>query len=130
MIAFDTNVLLRYLIRDDLEQAEKVKAVVDALEDGERVYISDIVLCESVWVLQGVYGLARHQLGLTLQQLAAARQLAFDSSDRLQRAIQSFAAGRGDFADYMIRERARAAECETVLTFDQVLLDDEMFASP
>ena len=94
------------------------------------MYISDIVLCESVWVLQGVYGLARHQLGLTLQQLAAARQLAFDSSDRLQRAIQSFAAGRGDFADYMIRERARAAECETVLTFDQVLLDDEMFASP
>ena len=128
MIAFDTNVLVRYLIRDDREQAEKVKAVVDSLEDDERVYISDIVLCEAVWVLQSVYGLARDRIELVLRQLAAARQLAFDSSDRLLRATEAF--NKGDFADYLIREQAKHVGCSSVCTFDKAVLEEEMFSSP
>ncbi len=130
MIAFDTNVLLRYLLRDDQVQAAKVKALVDGFADDERVYISDIVLCETVWVLQSVYGLERGRIAGVLRQLAATRQLAFDSSDRLLRATQAFTDGPGDFADYLIREHARKAGCLSVLTFDKAVLSEEMFASP
>ena len=131
MNALDTNVILRYLLRDDAKQARRVKALVDQLDrDGERAYVPDIVLCEVVWVLQSSYGYDRAQIGVVLRALVASRQLAFDSTDRLLRAIQPFEHGKGDFADYLIREYARAAGCDAVRTFDRALLGEEMFVLP
>ena len=42
--------------------------------------------------------------------------------DQLIRALDAYEAGKGDFADYLIREHARAEDCEHVTTFDRVLL--------
>ena len=38
-------------------------------------------------------------------------------------------AGRGDFADYLIREHANEAGCEAVVTFDRVLHRDPGFVA-
>ena len=131
MIALDTNVILRYLLRDDLKQAKKAKSLVERLDrDDERAYVSDVVLCEVVWVLRSAYGVRRDQVGAVLRQLIAARQLTFDSTDRLLRAIRAFDTGKGDFADYVIREHGRDAGCEGVRTFDEALLGEDMFAAP
>ena len=131
MIALDTNVILRCLLRDDPNQAKKAKALVGRLaRDDERAYVSDVVLCEVVWVLRSAYGFGRSQIGAVLRQLIAARQLAFDSTDRLLRAIRAFDTGKGDFADYVIREHGRDAGCEGVRTFDEALLGEDMFAAP
>jgi len=131
MIALDTNVLVRYLVRDDLKQARKAKALIDRLDrEDERAYVADVVLCEIVWVLQSAYGLARAQVGGVLRQLIAARQLAFDSTDRLLRASRAFDAGAGDFADYLIREHCREAGCSVLKTFDKTLIGDDMFEAP
>ena len=131
MIALATNVILRYLLRDDPNQAKKAKALVDRLaRDDERAYVSDVVLCEVVWVLRSAYGVRRDQVGAVLRQLIAARQLTFDSTDRLLRAIRAFDTGKGDFADYVIREHGRDAGCEGVRTFDEALLGEDMFAAP
>ena len=131
MIALDTNVILRYLLRDDPKQARKAKALVDRLDrDDEQAYVSDVVLCEVVWVLKSAYGFGRNQIGPVLHQLIAARQLAFDSADRLLRATKAFDAGKGDFADYVIREHGRDAGCKAIRTFDKALLSEDMFAAP
>lgn len=50
MIAVDTCVLLRYLLRDDEAQAEKSRRV---FERDERILITDVVLAEAVWTLIG-----------------------------------------------------------------------------
>ena len=131
MIAFDTNVILRYLLGDEPKQSKKAKALVDRLaRDDDRAYISDIVLCEVVWVLARGYKLDREKIVHVLSSLLATRQLAFDSTDRLQRAIRAFENGKGDFADYMIREQARNAGCDAVMTFDKAVLGDEFFTAP
>ncbi len=131
MIALDTNVILRYLLRDDPKQAKKVKALVDRLDrDDARAYVPDIVLCEVVWVLASAYGFDREQIVKVLRSLIATRQLAFDSTDRLLRGIRAFEGGKGDFADYLIREQAKDAGCDSVKTFDKAVLAEEMFTSP
>ena len=131
MIALDTNVVLRYLLRDDPKQARKAKALIDRLDrDDELGYVSDVVLCEIVWVLTSAYGFGRHEVAAVLAQLIAARQLTFDSTDRLLRAIRAFDAGKGDFADYVIREHARASGCDAIRTFDKALLGEDFFAAP
>lgn len=50
MIAIDTNVLLRDLLRDDEAQAERAHRIV---EGGERILITDVVLAETTWTLAG-----------------------------------------------------------------------------
>lgn len=131
MIALDTNVLVRFLVSDDAAQARKAKALVDQLEDDEaRAFVSDVVLCELVWVLTRSYQFERGEIAAALKQLALARQLRFDAVDNVLRAIAAYENGKGDFADYVIREHARAAGCDSVHTFDKKLLKEDMFASP
>ena len=50
MIAVDTNVLMRYLLRDGEAQAEKVHHVSEC---GERILVTDVVLAETLWTLAG-----------------------------------------------------------------------------
>ena len=50
MVGLDTNVLVRYLTRDDESQWQQAKEVI---ESGQLCFIANIVLCELVWVLRG-----------------------------------------------------------------------------
>lgn len=59
-----------------------------------------------------------------------ARQSAAAAAILLTRAIDAFATGRGDFADYIIREDALAAGCTSIATFDRALLREKSFAQP
>ena len=131
MIALDTNVLVRLLVKDDEAQTRKVVALFKRLNQAAEVaYVCDVVVCELVWVLQACYKLDRRRIAAALKQLLAARQLSFDSPDRLARALSAFEQGRGALADYVICEHARAAECDSVVTFDKALHKESLFRSP
>lgn len=131
MIALDTNVLVRLLVKDDPVQTAQVVSLFERLDsNGERAHVSEIVACETVWVLRSAYGFGRSTIVGVLEQLLAARQLVFDAPDRLFRAVAAFGTGKGDFSDYLIREEAREAGCGSVATFDRALLADAMFVAP
>lgn len=131
MIALDTNVLVRLLVNDDALQTRKAVALFERIDAAaDTAYVSDVAVCELVWVLQACYGFDRKQISATLKQVLAARQLTFDATENLLRALAAFERGRGDFADYLIREHAKAAECVAIATFDKSLLKDELFYAP
>jgi len=131
VIALDTNVLVRFVVADDAQQASRARALVERTESaGEALFVSDVVLCEFVWVLQGAYRFPRAIVVRTLRGLLCARALAFHDSAALGRAVDAFSSGKGDFADYVILEHARAAACESVATFDAALLREPAFARP
>jgi len=131
MIALDTNVLVRFLVEDDKAQTRKAARLVErAMSVDEGLFISDVVICETVWVLVAAYRVPRGEIGETIGRLLMAAQLRFANVDRLSRAREAFLAGKGDFSDYLIREEARDAGCEQVATFDRVLLKEDGFRSP
>lgn len=131
MIALDTNVLVRFLVEDDEDQTRRATRLIKgALDRDEELFISDIVMCETVWVLSTSYRFTRSEIVQTLSGLLRAKGVIFSSSDRLARAFQAYAANKGDFADYLIREHARAAGADTVATFDRALLKDPGFSEP
>lgn len=131
MIALDTNVLVRFLVEDDKAQSAKVvRLVARAIAADEALFLSDVVICETVWVLVAAYRVPRAEIGATLGRLLMAAHLRFEDPDRLSRALEAFLAGKGDFADYVIREEARAAGCDRVATFDRVLLKESAFVAP
>lgn len=131
MIALDTNVLVRFVVEDDARQTAAAAKLVDqAVADDQPLFVSDVVLCEFVWVLGGSYRVPRAEIGRVLRELVRARHLSFDAPDQLVRALEAFLLGKGDFADYVIQEHARTAGCETVATFDRALLKERGFTVP
>jgi predicted nucleic-acid-binding protein len=131
MIALDTNVLVRFLVEDDKAQSAKAASLVEkAAARDETLFVSDVVICETVWVLHSAYEVSRADVAAILGQLFKATHLAFADVDGLVRALEAFVAGKGDFADYVIREHAIAAGCDEVATFDRGLLKESGFAAP
>jgi predicted nucleic-acid-binding protein len=131
MIGIDTNVLVRYIVGDDPAQSAVASEMVErAIERGESLFITQIVLCELVWVLAHAYRFTRVEIVGALQQLRRGAQMTIEGADEVRRATEAYAEQRGDFADYLIAERSAANGCSTVATFDRSLHSDGRFAAP
>ncbi len=131
MIALDTNVLIRFLVEDDEAQSRRTTALIEgAVAREEQLFVSDIVMCETVWVLSSAYRFSRAEIVDALSQLLRARSVVFSSADGIARALDAYRKERGDFADYLIREHARSAGADTVATFDGALLEESGFSKP
>lgn len=131
MIALDSNVLVRLLVEEDGEQARKALALLRRAADrGERLYVSDVVVCEVAWVLASVYELEPAQVTAAVRGLVDATELAFRDPAALERALADGEARGGDLADHVILQLALAAGCTAVATFDRALLKQPGFVSP
>jgi predicted nucleic-acid-binding protein len=125
----DTNVVVRYLTQDDPRQSKRANALIEAALAGEeRLHVDTVVLCELVWVLRAAYQLDRGTVAGALLRLIDAAQLSLDDRDLLRDAARRYAAGPGDFADYVLALRHRAAGCKTTLTFDRAHKQDLLFS--
>ena len=128
MIALETNVLVRLVIRDDDAQSDAAERVVRrSARTDEALYVADAVLCEFTWTLQAVYKVARRDVAAALQQLLESDRFQFEDRSGVERAVQAFRDRKGGFADSLIRERALAAGASAVVTFDRALRADAAF---
>ncbi len=60
MLGLDTNILVRYLTRDDHPQYEKARRLIDReLANGEPVLVNLLVLLETEWILRSRYAMAK-----------------------------------------------------------------------
>jgi predicted nucleic-acid-binding protein len=131
MIGLDTNVLVRYLVEDDPKQAAAAAALIDrTIAGGEQLFIPQVVLCELVWVLSYAYELGRDEIATALRQIRRGAQIVIEAPDQVRDAIEAYARGKGDFADYLIAQRAFAEGCTKVFTFDRALHSDSRFDAP
>lgn len=128
MIGVDTNVLVRYLAQDDLSQARKVDAFMsEAMDDGNRLHIDDIVLCETVWVLRAAYRMGKATIVATLDQIMSTALFSFDDRELLRSALADYRDGSADFSDYVIGRHNARAGCQHTVTFDRSLRDGPTF---
>src|SRR5689334_5959901 len=58
MISLDTNVVLRFLLSDIPDQTDKVTKLIET----QKVYVTDVVVVEIVYVLEKVYELPRQDV--------------------------------------------------------------------
>ncbi|MDE0767659.1 MAG: hypothetical protein OSB19_04650 [Opitutaceae bacterium] len=124
MIAFDTNYLVRHIVQDDEEQCSIVASVLASEAQGERaIRILDLVMLETSWVLQAVYGFDRKAWVQIIEELLEDSAFSFDDPVRLRAIIKKYRKGKADFADYLIVETARSEALE-LKTFDKKLLKE------
>ncbi len=116
MILFDTNMILRYLLNDSKEMAEKAEYLIDS----GNVAVTIEVIAEAVYVLKGVYGMKREIIAETLK--AFLRLVDCDKKDVLCEALDAFRETRLDFVDCVLYGYHIARDAE-IATFDQKLLN-------
>lgn len=124
MTALDTNVLVRFLTRDDPEQWAAADALMAGLSAEAQGFVCREVLVELVWVLERGYGYAREDIGRVLIALLEAPELQIEAADRAGLALSRYVAGGPGFADQMIRLAAVEAGGDLV-TFDAKLAREE-----
>jgi predicted nucleic-acid-binding protein len=103
VIAFDTNYLVRHIVQDDKEQSRLVSEILESeTQQGRSIRIIDLILMETAWVLETVYGFDRNAWSQVLSELIEDSAFCFDDSARLRRVIKQFSEGKADFSDYLI----------------------------
>lgn len=116
MIALDTNVLIRYLVREDAEQAEVAAEFLEKLSAERPGYVSTPVVTELEWVLRKGYGFERTAIRTAITKLLEVPNLVFDAEDAVRLAAES---RRGNFVDRLVHFIGEAAGCERTVTFDR-----------
>ncbi|MFZ1410475.1 MAG: type II toxin-antitoxin system VapC family toxin [Micropruina sp.] len=118
MIGLDTNVIVRYVVQDDPDQAALATKTMESLTDQEPGFVSVVTVAEISWVLRRAYRLELNAVLDVIEGLINVRELRVEGVDAIRRAVDRARAG-GEFADCLIAELGHAAGCATTLTFDR-----------
>lgn len=119
MIGLDTNILVRYLVQDDLVQSAKATELIEhRLSEDDPGFLSLVVVVETVWVLERAYGLANDVIASAVEGMLQADSLVVESEQAVFTAMTALKEGRGAFADALIAALGAAAGCTQTLTFD------------
>ena len=114
MIAVDTNVVVRFLVEDDVAQTDRAEAI---LRSG-AVLVLKTVLLEAEWVLRSAYRLDRAAIGEGLRQLIGLPGIEVEDGAAVARAFAWFDQGL-DFADAL--HLASSGRAAAFATFDRAL---------
>ena len=120
MKAVDTNVLVRFLVRDDENQAHTVyNAFIKAEIDKQSFFVPLLVVLETVWVLDSVYKLSRKEILDAFYDLLLLPILKFEDASTIHRFIAMARKNKIDLPDALIACSAILSGCDRVLTFDK-----------
>ncbi len=112
MTAVDTNVVVRFLTRDDAGQFQQAVALFNR----DTIQVPDTVLLETEWVLRFAYGYDPAAVTKAFRDLLGLPQVHVTNAVRLLLAIEWHAAGL-DFADAL--HLASSQDEDTLATFDR-----------
>jgi predicted nucleic-acid-binding protein len=120
MLGIDTNVLVRFLVRDDEAQFEKARRLIRReVGAGEDVFVSLMVLMETEWVLRNRYCLQKTQIMEAISGLLDATEVQLEDEPAIEETLFIWKDSAADFANYLIGAHNRRLGCRATATFDQ-----------
>ena len=119
MTGLDTNVIVRFLMKDDADQAALAAKAFAELTTATPGFVCREVLVELVWVLQKIYRLPRTDIADAIEGLLGAREIVVESADQVAVAVDRLRKGGAGFADQMIALVGQGAGCQATVTFDR-----------
>lgn len=119
MLGIDTNVLVRFLVRDDEAQFERARRLIKReVAAGRRVFVSQLVLLETEWVLRSRYALPKIEIIAAISALLDATDVQFEDEPAIEEALFVWKDSGADFADCLIGAQNRRLGCRATATFD------------
>jgi predicted nucleic-acid-binding protein len=118
MIYLDANVILRYLLADNVGQHIISKNIIDV---SPNIFILDGVVVETVYVLTKTYGINKGLASEKLVELFEQKRFCFENKSLILEALNIFKKSSLDFVDCLLCACKKLKNAE-VFTFDEKLL--------
>lgn len=116
----NTNVLVRYIVQDDPVQSKLATHFMEQECTSETpAFISGIVICELVWVLESAYEYPRQDIAKVIEQILRTREFHIHEPEILWQSLWGYQHKGADFADHFIASTNARAGCEYTVTFDK-----------
>ena len=99
MVALDTNVLVRFIVKDNIVRYGLAAGLIyDAKASGQRVLATMLVVLEFEWVLGSAYRYSKNQILSVLNKLIYAGDISMENYPVLEVALDLWEASSAHFA--------------------------------
>ena len=128
MIAVDTNIIIRFLVKDDADQATKVfNRFKKAEANKENLFVALLVVLEVIWVLESVYEYSREDILSAMECLTRLTIFKFENIDLIHDFLSLGEKTDQDLSDVLIGLCARYNGCDYTITFDKRASKSSLF---
>jgi predicted nucleic-acid-binding protein len=124
MTGLDTNILLRFLLRDDPLQTAQARTLFQSFSTEQPGWVGIATILEIAWVLTKNKAMDREAVAKAILDLLSLDTVNVEGADAVAWAVQAFRSTKADFADCLIAASARAAGCSKIVTFDRIAARD------
>jgi predicted nucleic acid-binding protein len=114
----DTNVLVRHLTGDPPEMADRATSY---LETETELLVTDLVVAETVYVLESFYEAPRQQVAEAVRSLLGFHSVVCVDPPLLLRAVEVYEVDRIDFAESYLVACAESTGVARIASFDRSL---------
>ena len=115
----DTNVFLRFFIRDVEPFYHKARELFEKAEKGAmKLETSDLVIAEIVWVLESYYAFSRAEIQRVIDTILETRNIKVANQSRITEAVRHYSSGKIDFIDAYNIAYMKAKKYSKIATFD------------
>ena len=117
MSAFiDTNIIVRHLTGDPADMAARATAF---LESASGLLLTDLVLAETVYVLESFYYVPHAKVAEAMRSLIAFKAVITVDPALLLRALEVYEVDRLDFAEAYLVASAESSAVNTIVSYDK-----------
>lgn len=118
--AVHSNVILRFLTGEPADLAAQASALFDAVDEGDLILVVDeIVVAETVWVLESFYGHSPREIARVMQDLLSRPGLQVQDKAGMLLALHLFAEKNVDLADALVAVHMQRQGLVEVYSFDR-----------
>jgi predicted nucleic acid-binding protein len=114
----DANVLVRHLTGDPPDLAARATAL---LASGTQLLLADLIVAETVYVLESFYEVPRQQVAEAIRSLLGFEPVVTVDPALLLRAIEVYEIDRLDFAEAYLVACAESTGVGEIASFDQTI---------
>ncbi|MFK5975811.1 MAG: PIN domain-containing protein [Sulfurovum sp.] len=118
-VLLDTNVIIRFLVRDHEEHYIKSIEIFRAIEEGQiEAMLMDFILAEVIYVLRRIYKYEKTEISSTLKKLLLYQYLYTENKLITFEALEIYANKNIDFADALLCAKQNLEGFE-IISFDK-----------
>ncbi|QPM67322.1 tRNA(fMet)-specific endonuclease VapC [Atribacter laminatus] len=116
----DTNVILRFLLKEDPQLFQAVEPLFLQAEQGDlEIYIHPIIIAEIIWTLESYYEYSKEKIAEVMIQLVEAKGVVVPDKEVIVGALQDYKEKNVDFIDSYLVQYANKKGPLTVYTLDK-----------
>jgi len=119
LVFVDTNVFLRFFVKDVEPFYQKAREVFEKAENGlVTLETNDMVIAEIVWVLESYYGFTKAEIKEVIDTILETKNVKVTNHSRVKEAVNLYTLRRMDFIDAYNIAYIREKGYKKVATFD------------